>query len=100
MHGLQFQTLFSRLSPGPLPLACLYVWLSGMTDYWGTCSHRAAFRTCIVIFLCFFHGAGTTIPHVSVSPLIGLSHRSFQSNACRSGDAIGCSQSMSNVFTL
>ena len=76
------------------------VWLSAMTDYWETFSHRAAFRNLHCHLSMFFHGAGTTFPHVSVSPLIGPSHRSFQSNACRSVDAIGCSQSMSNVFTL
>ena len=35
MHGLQFQTPFSRLLPGPLPLACLFVWLSAMTRLLG-----------------------------------------------------------------
>ena len=63
MHGLQFQTPFSRLSPGPLPLACLFVWLSAMTDYWGTFSHRAAFRNLGT----FSHRAGFRNLHCHLS---------------------------------
>ena len=97
----QFQTPLSHLSPGPLPPACLFVGLSVIIDYWESFSHRAAFRNLHCHLSMFsFYGASTTFPHVSVSPLIGPSHCSFQSNACGSVDAIGCSQSMSNIFIL
>ena len=81
--GLQFQIPFSRLSPGPLPLACLFVWLSAMTDYWGTFSHRAAFRNLHCHLSMFFPWCRYYIP-TCLCVSIDWSQPSFVSIECLS----------------
>ena len=56
------------LSPGVVPLACLFVGLSAMTDCWATCCCREALWKLVhgVMFYVVVHVVGTTSPHVSV----------------------------------